>query len=95
MVFSPPPPVEDDEDDYDDRFPLPSSKGKDRGPEEEFGMVPIPMTPGSAMFPMSPMTPRTKAFNALDGAPSARKPMFPPPPKKEGKKKAAVSVEEV
>jgi hypothetical protein len=51
-------------------------------------MVSIPMTPGSAMFPMSPMTPRTKAFSNLDGsAPRRPVPTFPPPPTREERKK--------
>jgi hypothetical protein len=92
ILFSPDPVPEVEDDDEDDYYNPSSSKGKERDPEQAFGMVNIPMTPGSAMFPMSPlspMTPRTRAFTALEGAPShaQRTPSFPPPPLSEEKKK--------
>jgi hypothetical protein len=63
-------------DDLDGFLALQKEKGKkskrdrddrvdDREPEPQWEMVPIPQTPGN--MPMSPMTPRTKAFSSLNG----------------------------
>jgi len=53
---------------------------KGKGREEKWEMVPIPETPKTPYggMPMSPMTPRTKAFQSLAGPPM----VFPPPPRK-------------
>jgi hypothetical protein len=73
----------------DDQESLVESKGK--GPEEPtWEMVPIPGTPRTPYhnMPMSPMTPRTKAFESLQ-APAKLTPYgggFAPPPKKPFKK---------
>lgn len=71
MLFAPSKREEDDE----------SFVEKGKGREEKWEMVPIPETPRTpyGAMPMSPMTPRTKAFQNLAGAPTL---MFPPPPKK-------------
>jgi hypothetical protein len=70
--------------------------------DRQWEMVPVPATPGTPFgrMPMSPMTPRTKAFQTLDGdsarlsvrqsyaAPPQQQMSFPPPPKnpKKGKR---------
>jgi len=63
-IALPPPKIEDD--DEESMF---NGKGKGAESEQDWEMVPIPKTPGSTMagYPMSPTTPRTKAFRALDG----------------------------
>jgi hypothetical protein len=68
MLFSPP------YDSSDDEKSISSSTGKGRASsiptEREWEMVRIPDTPGTVggiKSPMFPMTPRTKAFNDLDG----------------------------
>jgi len=91
IVFAPEPKPEDEE-----KLPI-ESKGKE--PERQWEMVPIPATPGTPFgrLPMSPMTPRTKAFQALEGEakglpfrqryPEPPPLSFPPPPKaKKGKR---------
>ena len=72
---------EEDEKHYD-------GKGK-ISDERQWEMVPIPETPGTSYggsFPLSPTTPRTRAFNALQGDVRTPKMAFPPPPKKARKK---------
>ena len=81
MLFSPEKKEEDEES-------FTESKGK-HPQEPQWEMVPIPETPGTAYsrhFPLSPTTPRTRAFNALEGDRPIPKPQFPPPPKKARKK---------
>ncbi len=81
----------------DDEESIAESKGKHID-QRQWEMVPVPATPGTPFgrMPMSPMTPRTKAFQTLDGdtrrlsyRESYQAPMsFPPPPTrpKKGKK---------
>jgi hypothetical protein len=64
MLFAPMHPRSDD-----DERSISSGKARlsDMPPEREWEMVRIPETPGSVGAMKSPMTPRTKAFNDLDG----------------------------
>jgi hypothetical protein len=65
-------------------------KGKEPAAEQQWEMVPVPETPGLGGIrgPLSPTTPRTRAFNALDGGASGLpfREHFPPPPTKAVKK---------
>jgi hypothetical protein len=91
MLFAPAPGADDEES-------FAESKGK-QVDQRQWEMVPVPATPGTPFgrMPMSPMTPRTKAFQTLDGdtrrlsyRESYQAPMsFPPPPKQplKGKRK--------
>jgi hypothetical protein len=92
MLFSPPKPTQSSPD--------PEKAGKSRAStfnsehseaEQEWEMVRIPDTPGTTGGLKSPMTPRTKAFNDLDGGAAFAStstytgPEFAPPPKAGGK----------
>jgi len=84
MLFAPPAPDPSESDEEESYYDV---KGK--GPDRQWEMVPIPETPGTAYggsFPLSPTTPRTRAFNTLQGDIRPPKPAFPPPPKKARKK---------
>jgi hypothetical protein len=74
----------------DDEESIGEAKGKEV--DRQWEMVPVPATPGTPFgrMPMSPMTPRTKAFQTLDGDtrrlsvrqgyPEPPQMSFPPPP---------------
>jgi hypothetical protein len=82
----------------DDEESFTESKGK-QVDDRQWEMVPVPATPGTPFgrMPMSPMTPRTKAFQTLDGEsrrlsvrqsyPNPQPLSFPPPPTKPKKGK--------
>lgn len=81
MLFAPQPGAKDVESEkYNE------SKGKEPAAEQQWEMVPVPETPGRGgnRGPLSPTTPRTRAFNALDGGASGLpfREHFPPPPTK-------------
>jgi hypothetical protein len=73
-IFYAPDPAQVD-DELDSFIEIQKQKGKEKKrhtkmdrddePEPQWEMVPIPQTPRN--MPMSPMTPRTKAFSALSG----------------------------
>jgi hypothetical protein len=81
----------------DDEESIAESKGKQA--DRQWEMVPVPATPGTPFgrMPMSPMTPRTKAFQSLEGDtrrlsyrqsyPEPPPLSFPPPPTKAKKGK--------
>jgi len=85
MLFAPQPGTKDVESEkYIEK------KGKEPAAEQQWEMVPVPETPGLGVVrgPLSPTTPRTRAFNALDGGASGLpfREHFPPPPTKATKK---------
>jgi hypothetical protein len=71
-------------DDPEETDTYTESKGKEpMVDEQQWEMVRIPETPGAGRdFPLSPTTPRTRAFNTLGGGRPAGNQHFPPPPTK-------------
>jgi hypothetical protein len=68
IAFAPPKKEIDEESFYETKGRYPD--------EPQWEMVPIPETPGTAYGGNFPQTPRTRAFNALDGAFNRPKPKF-------------------